>query len=443
MTVPRSAFDGKIRIVRRQQIRRILGRPWSSIPGARPSLEMLRECLRDGDAVRRNRLLESPLLGGWIHDILFWMEVRDLAESLVTGRGSPETSTLLFDRIARSEFLTETVPSGRLDSRFAARCRKRAVRSLWVGMTDLPRILVPHHPPCRRQHVLPLFFRENPEEGNPADSIRLGESPLALRWKGGARPMALRARLWGGSLFLSAPVKTILQATVPGSSILLAHRLVSTPGALRVGPPVPGLARRLGRALALVDAAWPGAGGEIRHRTWLVVPLVEPGTVSYSLIARPGISYINVFRGSLLDLSDDLLHESAHHRLHAWEETAEMVRDPHETRFYSPWRRTMRPVHGILHGTFTFLYRAELLLRILALSRRGSTEGPTGGRRRRLRAEARRELGDCGAALASLRRAGKEGLLAPAGRHLVDRMAGRLLVLRRGDLSHGSLSSIL
>src|SRR5207249_959327 len=78
--------------------------------------------------------------------------------------------------------------------------------------------------------------------------------------------------------------------------------------------------RRLGAALAIVDAAWPEAGEEIRLRTRLVLPLDEPGLVSFSLVSRPGVSFINLRGKSTLDLADDLLHETAHHRLHAIEE---------------------------------------------------------------------------------------------------------------------------
>jgi HEXXH motif-containing protein len=167
--------------------------------------------------------------------------------------------------------------------------------------------------------------------------------------------------------------------------------------------------------------------------------------VSYSLIARPGISYINVFRGSDLDLADDLLHETAHHRLHAWQEAMEMIRDTEETRYYSPWRRSMRPIHGILHGTFTFLYRAELFLRVLAAGKRSRPAGlaPTAGLREWLRVEARREVAHCRASLADLARAGEADLLTEAGKRLVGRMQRRLRALRRGALSDNSLSSIL
>ena len=210
--------------------------------------------------------------------------------------------------------------------------------------------------------------------------------------------------------------------------MLLAHRLVSRGHSLSVGTPVPRLGKRVARALSLVGRAWPEGGEEILRRTWLLVPLVEPGTVSYSHLARPGISYINVFRGTLLDLADDLLHETAHHRLHAWQEVAAFARDDTEQRYFSPWRQGLRPLNGILHGTFTFLDRTELLLRAS-----GAQLAP--GRRTELRAEARRELGRCSRSLLDLAAARKEGFLTPAGRSLL-----RVMERHRDSLSAGRLS---
>ena len=250
--------------------------------------------------------------------------------------------------------------------------------------------------------------------------------------------MALRTDLVGGSLVISAPVDVRLHETVPGTHILLAQRLVAAPRSLRVGGPVPGLGRRLARALAVVDRAWPRAGEEIRERTWMVVPLVEPGTVSYSHLSRPGISYINVFRGSLLHLCDDLLHETAHHRLHARQEVERFLRDDGDALYYSPWRRTLRPLNGILHGTYTFLYRAELFLRILR-----KRQAVAGKQRRRLLREAGRELANCSTALTDLARADREGLLTPEGGTLVRGMRRRHALLRKGRLSAPGLFSIL
>ena len=101
---------------------------------------------------------------------------------------------------------------------------------------------------------------------------------------------------------------------------LVARRLLSRPTTIRVGAQVPGLTQRLTRALVLLRRAWPGAFDDVRSFTEIVVPLDEPGTVSYSISARPGYSFINVWGKTYLQLVDDLLHETAHHKLHALEE---------------------------------------------------------------------------------------------------------------------------
>jgi HEXXH motif-containing protein len=202
---------------------------------------------------------------------------------------------------------------------------------------------------------------------------------------------------------------------------------------------VPGLARRLARALRIVRIAWPEAHREVLLRTRMVVPIHEPGTVSWSLAARPGISFIHVSGKSLLDLADDLLHENSHHRLHDMEEAARLLRPGADTEevqaFDSPWRGTRRPLRGILHGAFTFLFRAGLLRGILSACRDhprllaadlGRSGLPF------VRRELRREIGMIGRALKDLKHAAAQGLLTPAGGRLVRRMSSDYREVRRG-----------
>ena len=87
-----------------------------------------------------------------------------------------------------------------------------------------------------------------------------------------------------------------------------------------------GAGGRLSRALGIVRAAWPAGYHEILSKTIMVVPVREPRLVSYSLASRPGISFINLCGKRLIDLADDLLHETAHHRLNDLEELAPLLR---------------------------------------------------------------------------------------------------------------------
>ena len=416
-------LEERLRTLRLRQASAILRHGWQDLSGAPRRLNLLRSALQEPAASRRC-LLDSPLLGGWLQDLLFWRRALDLSAALRDGDSSHTVD--LFEQMAQTEFLGETVPAGALDAGFPRRVRARARQVLLDRLEDLPRILFPHLP--ARGSARFLFpTRQNPDEGMPRGRIRLGLTAAVLKSAAG-RPIP--ARLVRGCLLFPPWAKLALHETVPGTSILLAHRLVSGSRSLRVGARVPGLEERLARGLALLGRAWPAAEAEVRRRTWLIVPLVEAGTVSYSHLARPGISYLNVFRGGLVDLADDLLHETAHHRLHAWQETMRFSVPDEEHRYYSPWRRALRPLNGILHGTYTFLFRAELLLR---LSRSRSLL--PAARRRRLRREADREMRQCAVAQEHLARAGREGLLTGAGQALARAMGARLRRLRAGRLS--------
>jgi len=87
-------------------------------------------------------------------------------------------------------------------------------------------------------------------------------------------------------------------------------------------------------------------------------------------------------------------------------------------------------VNGILHGTFTFLDRAELLLRVA-----GTATTRSAARRRVLRREAGAELERCGRSLRELARARREGILTPPGVRLLRALRRRHAALGRGCLS--------
>jgi HEXXH motif-containing protein len=265
----------------------------------------------------------------------------------------------------------------------------------------------------------------------PAAGSRLrfpDPTEAGIRWRAGRRGIGRVPEGPAGSLHL------VQRETIPGTPIILAPVVHSRPRRLLVGRDDPRAGPRLARALGLLQMAWPEAFREILRRTWMVVPIREPGTVSYSLASRPGISYINVFGKSLLDLADDLLHETAHHLLHDLQEVENLLPRGEETEevqaFDSPWRRAKRPLHGLLHGCFTFLFRAELFRRVLRLARaRPRVLAPylgghrTGGRGLAwVRRELRRENAMIRQALGDLEGAARAGLLMPAGRRLIRRL---------------------
>jgi HEXXH motif-containing protein len=249
-------------------------------------------------------------------------------------------------------------------------------------------------------------------------------SPLRFP-AGPVSPTGSGLRRGGPALKPGAP-RLVRRRLVPGTALLLSPALRSSPRRLAVGAEIEGLDRRLARALRLVRLAWPAAHREILARTGMVVPIRETGLVSYSLAARPGVSFINVTGKSTIALADDLLHETAHHLLHDLQEVTRLLRggpDTEETQaFDSPWRGTRRPLHGILHGAYTFLFRADLFARLLETRRRlPGVLGPLLGRGGTafVARELRRELNLCARAQRDLGVAARAGLLTPDGRALV------------------------
>ena len=94
------------------------------------------------------------------------------------------------------------------------------------------------------------------------------------------------------------------------------------------------------------------------------------GLVSYSHFNEQGISYINFIDRDILESVDDLIHENAHHHLNLILKKYKLLKkDFKEDIFYSPWRKSLRPIYAILHATFTFSFGAILFYNIAKLEK--------------------------------------------------------------------------
>lgn len=96
------------------------------------------------------------------------------------------------------------------------------------------------------------------------------------------------------------------------------------------------------------------------------IPINEPGIVSYSMQSLPSFSSINVYERDFLDLIDDIVHENGHHYLNTILNQEELLEEQEEELnedekiYFSPWRKALRPIRGIYHGTFTFYFALKL-----------------------------------------------------------------------------------
>ena len=124
----------------------------------------------------------------------------------------------------------------------------------------------------------------------------------------------------------------------------------------------------------LIEQAWPEGYRNLARLTNRIVPLKAKGVVSFSYRHRPGLSFINCFDRDDLDLVDDLIHENSHHHLNLVLRKAVLYhKDQNQEIFYSPWRRSLRPLRGILHATFTFTMGAILFERLSSWAKSGKS----------------------------------------------------------------------
>jgi HEXXH motif-containing protein len=123
--------------------------------------------------------------------------------------------------------------------------------------------------------------------------------------------------------------------------------------------------KRIKQAWATILEAWPEGQEILTLLTARIIPLKAKGVVSFSYRHRPGLSFINCFDRDNLDLIDDLIHENSHHHLNLLLRKHVMYHGDHNQQiFYSPWRRSLRPLRGILHAAFTFTMGATLFERL-------------------------------------------------------------------------------
>lgn len=391
----------------RARMRRVLaslppGAPWHAEAARTMSLVLRRLPPR-----ARSRWLLSPGVRGWL-------ATAEEAAALLSPAGVEE----LFETVAAGSHLPELLPRGRADRGFRPRAarlgrelRDRAFRAL------VP--LLAHPAAGDAPGPFPLHLQPDGDEARARGEVHLWHPiPCAFFAAPGAR-----LGIAGGAPILipGGPVRPAPRPLIPGSTIVLARGVRSARTGLAPAGTVRGAADRLGQALRIVRRVWPEGAVEVEAYTRVVVPLSERGTVSFSMRARPAVSYINLRGKSPTDLADDLLHETAHHRLHALEELGPLTRDAGEPGFVSPWRRGPRPLRALLHAAYTFSDRAELLRRLL------SGGGAPGASRAWIEKELRHERAAIRTALEGLARAGEERLLTRRGSALARGIVRRAL----------------
>lgn len=117
---------------------------------------------------------------------------------------------------------------------------------------------------------------------------------------------------------------------------------------------------RIEVASRLIKQFSPDSWQRFSAFTEVIIPIKQEEFVSYSHQELPGTSMINLYHRDFVDLLDDLLHENGHHHLNYYLNLEKLIEEPLECIYYSPWRRTLRPLRGIYHAYFTFFWAFKL-----------------------------------------------------------------------------------
>lgn len=118
---------------------------------------------------------------------------------------------------------------------------------------------------------------------------------------------------------------------------------------------------RIENALQIIRQFSPDSWERFKAFTEVIIPIKQEEFVSYSHQELPGTSMINMYHRDFVDILDDLLHENGHHHLNYYLNLDdELIQESIDCIYYSPWRRTLRPLRGIYHAYFTFFWAFKL-----------------------------------------------------------------------------------
>lgn len=120
------------------------------------------------------------------------------------------------------------------------------------------------------------------------------------------------------------------------------------------------LSQRIEIALQVIKKFSPDSWERFRAFTYAIVPIKQKEFVSYSHQELPGYSMLNIYNRDFVDLMDDLLHENGHHHLNYYLNLGKLIDEPKDNIYFSPWRRSLRPLRGIYHAYFTFFWAFKL-----------------------------------------------------------------------------------
>ena len=125
---------------------------------------------------------------------------------------------------------------------------------------------------------------------------------------------------------------------------------------------------RIVNAIQKLQHLTPVCYDRLSQFTKFLIPITDPGMVSFSSEALPFHSCINFTNRDDIDLLDDLLHENGHHQLNFYLYCFDFIDEDDPNLYFSPWRESLRPLRGIFHGYCTFYWAYDLFKNLMSHS---------------------------------------------------------------------------
>jgi HEXXH motif-containing protein len=131
----------------------------------------------------------------------------------------------------------------------------------------------------------------------------------------------------------------------------------------------------LAEAVTLIGVALPAALEEMLETAQYLSPIRPKDTArselpSFSSPALPGVIFVGIQQGdgTWIDarhLAESCIHEHLHNRLYLLDEALPLtIRTAEPQSYYSPWKRTMRDIEGMLHAIYVFSHLAWFWRRV-------------------------------------------------------------------------------
>ena len=141
----------------------------------------------------------------------------------------------------------------------------------------------------------------------------------------------------------------------------------------RTDPALPLVLRTIAESFSILERI-SGASDAIGHfvrSLHVLKPPDDDTDISFSDPSAPFSAFVSVPATVTVDapwrVAESILHEFMHLQLTAIEHVVRLVATSNGT-FYSPWRKEMRPVAGVLHGAYAFFGVNDFILQALRLA---------------------------------------------------------------------------